>query len=252
MQIRYVYYYQEQNQANRRCNGVSLNLSTCDPLHTPIDLTHLPSHIFSCSLVFTRVAAILNSQGVYLWYSPAWGLFLARVQINNPHPAATPERPPPQVDTPSAGADGGSASEMRTWRGARQAARMEACPMFCPYRGSRGTASVCVQWTVGCQPGGSESGTGRRSAGPGPLLGAHPELLPAWGSPESLLLVKHLRAAQLDGQTWKDKCEILDRESYRFWSACKQMCHISEERYIIEQHVTPLQYESIYKNKVRL
>lgn len=163
--------------------------------------TLLHHFFFPCLFVYSCMAAILSSLCVYLWYFPAWGLFLARVQINNPHPAVTPERPPPRGDMPSVGADGGSASMRRTWRGARQVGKRVVCPEVCPNRGSRGTAFVCVQWTAGCQPGGSGSGTGRRSAGPGPLLGVHPDPLPAWGSPESLLLVKHLTVAQLDRKT---------------------------------------------------
>ena len=75
------------------------------------------------------------------------------MQINSPRPAVSPEQPPPRADTASGGGGGGGGdgggggfgSARTMWRGVRRAARTGACPAVCLRRGSRGTASVCVQ-----------------------------------------------------------------------------------------------------------
>ena len=71
------------------------------------------------------------------------------MQINSPRPAVSPEQPPPRADTASGGGGdgggGGFGSARTMWRGVRRAARTGACPAVCLRRGSRGTASVCVQ-----------------------------------------------------------------------------------------------------------
>lgn len=112
------------------------------PAATP--LRALKSHLFHS--LGSHAAHVRHPfDSFYLRYFPAWGLFLATVQINNPRPGATPEQPPPRGGTASAGGDGGSASARMMWRGARRAGRKGAGPAVCLHRGSRGTASVCVR-----------------------------------------------------------------------------------------------------------